>query len=234
VAMRHPVSGAPLRGLLRYWELKLLSLVIAFTLWLFVVGGEKGEIVLSARVEYLNVPSGLMLAGPAPDTVDVQVQGSRSALRRLTSDDFRAQVNVARVGAGDALVALHPDQVLGPRDVTVLRVSPARLRLTLEPVATAEVRVVPQLTGSPEPGYRVARVSVAPPTVEVRGPRSEVASRPRVQTSPIDISGVRGPITRRAELIPAPGAVRLTPRRSVDVTVEVREEPDTHAGRGAR
>src|SRR5207245_6648409 len=105
VAMRHPVSGAPLRGLLRYWELKLLSLVIAFTLWLFVVGGEKGEIVLSARVEYLNVPSGLMLAGPAPDTVDVQVQGSRSALRRLTSDDFRAQVNVARVGAGDALVA---------------------------------------------------------------------------------------------------------------------------------
>jgi len=44
--------------------------------------------VLSARVEYLNVPSGLMLAGPAPDTVDVQVQGNRAALRRLTSDDF--------------------------------------------------------------------------------------------------------------------------------------------------
>ncbi|PYN08292.1 MAG: hypothetical protein DME06_16375 [Candidatus Rokuibacteriota bacterium] len=102
------------------------------------------------------------------------------------------------------------------------------------PAGTAEVRVVPQLTGSPEPGYRVGRVSVAPPTVEVRGPRSEVASRSRVQTSPIDISGVRGPITRRAELIPAPGAVRLTKRRSVDVTVEVREEPDTHAGRGAR
>jgi len=113
-------------------------------------------------------------------------------------------------------------------------VSPARLRLTLEPVATAEVRVVPQLTGAPEPGYRVVRVSVVPPTVEVRGPRSEVASRPPVQTSPIDISGVRGPITRRADLIPAPGAVRLTKRRSVDVTVEVREERDTHAGGGAR
>src|SRR5207245_8607709 len=125
--------------------------------------------------------------------VVLEVRGSRLALGRLAGDGFRAQVNVARVGAGDALVALHPDQVLGPRDVTVLRVSPARLRLTLEPVATAEVRVVPQLTGSPEPGYRVARVSVAPPTVEVRGPRSEVASRPRVQPSPIDISGVRGP-----------------------------------------
>jgi YbbR domain-containing protein len=231
--VRQAVSGALLHGVLRYWELKLLSLVIAFALWLFVVGGEKGEIVLSARVEYLNVPSGLMLAGSAPDTVDVQVQGSRSALRRLTSDDFRAQVDAARVGA-DALVELHPDQVLAPRDVTVLRVSPARLRLTLEPVATAEVRVVPQLTGSPEPGYGVARVSVAPPTVEVRGPRSEVANRPNVQTSPIDISGVRGPITRRAELVPAPGAVRLTKRRSVDVTVEVREERDTHAGGGPR
>src|SRR5947208_16464897 len=106
--MRQAVSGALLHGVLRYWELKLLSLVIAFTLWLFVVGGEKGEIVLSARVEYLNVPSGLMLAGPAPDTVDVQVQGSRSALRRLTPDDFRAPANAAQVGVGDPLAAPHP------------------------------------------------------------------------------------------------------------------------------
>jgi len=226
-------TRARLRGLFEHWELKLLSLCVAFTLWLFVVGGEKGEVVLAAPVEYLNIPSGLILGGSAPDAVDVQVEGLRSALQRLTGDDLRVQVSVARLGPGDAMVPLHPDQVLAPRDVTVLRVSPARIRLVLEPVTTAEVRVVPQLTGSPEPGYRVARVSVEPPTVEVRGPRSEVAGQQDVQTSPIDISGARGPITRRAELIPAPGAVRLTKRRSVDVTVEVREERDMHErGRG--
>src|SRR5437660_12581442 len=108
--MRHPVSGAPLRGLLRYWELKLLSLVIAFTLWLFVVGGEKGEIVLSARVEYLNVPSGLVLAVPPPDTLAVQGQGNRSALRRLAAGGFRAQDAVRRREVAHARQERHDNE----------------------------------------------------------------------------------------------------------------------------
>jgi YbbR domain-containing protein len=212
------------RGIFPRWELKLLSLVIAFTLWLFVAAGERGEMMLAARVEYLNVPSGLMLEGSPPETVDVQVQGLRPALRRLTVDDVRVQVNVARLGPGGAMVPLGPDQVQAPRDVTVLRVNPTRVRLTLERVATGTVRVVPRLTGSPEPGYAVAGVSVAPPTVEVRGPQSEVAGHPAVPTSPVDISGATAPITRRTELAPALGAVRLTTTRSVDVTVDIRDQ----------
>ncbi len=45
-----------MRWALRHWELKLLSLCVAATLWFFVVGAEKSEMMLSARIEYLNVP----------------------------------------------------------------------------------------------------------------------------------------------------------------------------------
>jgi len=213
-----------LRALVRHWELKLLSLVVAVTLWFFVVGGEKSEIMLSARLEYVNLPPGLTLVGPTPETIDVLVQGVRTTLARLTPEDLRAEVNLARLRAGEAVVQLVPDSVLKPRGVSVLRLSPSRVHLALEPIATAEVRVVPRLTGTPEPGYRVGAVSITPPTVEVRGPRSEVASRAEIHTSPIDVSGARGPITRSVALAPAPGAVRLTKTRAVDVTVEIREQ----------
>jgi len=219
--------------LLRNWELKLLALVVAVTLWFFVVGGEKSEIMLPARIEYMNIPSGMMLIGPTPETVDVQLKGLRSSLARLTRDDLRAQVNLARVGPGEAVVQLIPDSVVAPRDVTVLRVSPSRLRVTLEPVATAEVRVVPRVTGVPAPGHVVSRVAVTPPTVGLRGPRTEVEGRTEIQTAPVDVSGARAPVTRAVELAPAPGAVRLT-TRTVEVTVEIREARGMHQRRTVR
>ncbi len=161
--------------------------------------------------------------GPAPETVTVQVQGLRTSLARLTSDDLRAQVTLARLGAGDAVVQVVPESVVAPRNVAVLRVSPSRLRVTLEPIATAEVKVVARVTGTPEPGHVISGVSVRPPVVEVRGPRSEVTSRPEIQTAPVDVSGANAPLTRSVELIPAPGAVRPTRTRSVEVTVEIEE-----------
>jgi hypothetical protein len=42
-------------------------------------------------------------------------------------------VSLAGVRPGEVVVRLVPDQVTAPSGVTVLRVSPSRLRLTLEP-----------------------------------------------------------------------------------------------------
>jgi len=210
--------------ILRHWELKLLSLVAAFALWLFVAAEEKGEVVLSARVEYVHVPGDLLLTAAAPAAVDLQVRGWRSALARLGPDDLRPEVDLAKFGAGDAVAQLLPGDVRAPRDVTVLRVSPSRLHLTLEPVATAEVRVVPRLVGSPEPGFALRGVSVTPAVVEVRGSRSEVLGRSELPTVPVDLSAARGPVRRRVELAPLSGGLRVSGTRTVEVTVDIREE----------
>src|SRR5439155_84684 len=145
-------------------------------------------------------------------------------LARLTPDDLRAEVDLARLGAGEAVIRLNPDNVRTARDVAVLRVSPSRLRVTLEPIETVEVTVAPRLTGRPKPGYVVRGVSVRPPTVTVSGPGSEVARRPEIQTLPIDVSGAQARLTRSVDLAPEPGAVRLSKTRTVEVTVDITEE----------
>lgn len=228
--MSDGAAGQPVSVLLRHWELKLLSVVAALALWLFVAGGEKSELVVPAPVEYANLAPGLALAGRPQETVDVRVRALRTALGRLTPDDLRARVDLARAPGGEAVVELTPDDVRGPRDVTVLAVSPSRLRLRLEPVTTTKVRVEPELVGVPVAGYAVAGVSVRPPVVELSGPRSALTAQTAVRTAPIDVSGARGPVTRSVELEPGPGPVRLTRTRVVTVTVEIREEgsmPDT-------
>src|SRR5438445_506525 len=59
------------RRLLANWELKLLSVVIAFALWLVVVGGGKSQLAVAAVVEYTGLDGDLVLVGRPRDTVDV-------------------------------------------------------------------------------------------------------------------------------------------------------------------
>ncbi len=122
------------------WELKLLSLVAAVILWFLVVSGEKAEVTLSAPLEFASIPPGLELAGEGPRSVDVQVQGLRSALGRLSGEDLRVDVSLAGVGAGESAFRLLPEHVRAPKGVRVLRVSPSRVRLVLEPSIRSERR----------------------------------------------------------------------------------------------
>lgn len=210
-----------------HWELKLLSLVAAAILWFLVVSGEKAEVTLSVPVQFQSIPPGLELVAERPESVDVQVQGLRSTLGRLSGEDLRAAVSLAGVPAGESTFRVLPETIRAPKGVKVLRVTPSRVRLVLERSATAVVPVVARLTGRPPAGYRVSRVSVSPSEIEVRGPRSEIERWKQVATDPIDLSGLRGTITRRASLGAVTNSVRLAGEKGVEVTIEVAEETAT-------
>lgn len=126
-----------MRRLFRQWELKLAAVVLSVALWLFVMTSEKAELVLAAPIEFDEIPAGLVVAGERPVSVDVQLHGLRAVLARLGRDEVRARVSLAGVRPGEVEVRLVPDQIAAPSGVTVLRVSPSRLRLTLKPGRTA-------------------------------------------------------------------------------------------------
>lgn len=212
-----------MKWLTTHWELKLLSLLGATLLWGFVVGGEKSEVVLPVPVEFSGVPAGLELTTGHPDSVDVQLRGLRVQLMRLRGDALRVQVPLSGARAGDTIHRLLPEHVRVPAGVEVVRITPSRLRVVLETVESATLKVVPRLTGTPPPRFVLREVRVTPPEVEVRGPRSEVRGLRQVETEPIDLSSLRGPVRRSVPLAGPGGSVRLVGGRTAEVTLEVVE-----------
>ncbi len=209
------------RFLTAHWELKLLSLLAAALLWGFVVGGEQAEIVLTAPLEFVGIPPGLELTGENPDSVDVQLRGLRVQLLRLRGEALRVQVPLAGARPGETTLRLLPDRVRVPAGVRVVRITPARLRVVLEALESATVKVMPRLTGSPPAGFVLKEVVVSPPVVEVRGPRSEVRSLRQVETEPIDLSALRGPLRRSVPLANPGGSVRVVGNGMAQVTLEI-------------
>ncbi len=224
-----------LRFLTRHWELKLIAVVIAFTLWFFVATSERSQVELATSVEYVGLAPHLVLVAGQRESVDVEVRAIRSVVARLSPETVRVRADLTGLEAGESIVQLTPSDVQAPPGATVIRIAPARLQLTVAPAATGAVTVVPQVRGQPAAGYAIQRVSVEPPSVRIKGPRSTIETRGEVSTLPIDVSGSRRTVAQSVGLM-LPASTYSTREGTVRVTVEIAEDgmSEQHGPRDGR
>jgi len=209
----------------RNWELKLLALALAISLWVFVVSAEKAEMVVSVPLELHSLPSGLEVVKERPENVEVQVTGLRANLARLGNERLRARLSLAGVQPGDVVLRIGPEQLELPRGVTATRINPATVRVAVDASRWTRVRVLPRLTGAVAPGHRLAAVTVVPEEIEIIGPASQVERVGQVFTEPVDISGESGRMERTVSIVPLGDDVRLSGPRTARVVVEVAATP---------
>jgi YbbR domain-containing protein len=222
-----------LRAFSAHWELKLVALAVAFTLWFYVATSDRSQLAVAAPVEYVGLAPTLVLVSGQRESIDVEVRAIRSVVARLGPETVRARVDVAGLQEGESMVQLTPDDVQVPPGATVTRITPSRIAVALEAAATNDVKVVPQVRGTPPPGFTIRRVEVEPPRVSIKGPRATIESRGEVPTLPIDVSGSRRTVTQSVGLL-LPAATYLTRERTVRVTVEIAEEPMSQSQQGSR
>lgn len=171
---------------------KLLSIVLAVAAWWYVQGGQDSEARVRVEVNW-SLPKGLIPTEAPPSVVFVEVKGSRSATRRAQRAAMAIVADLSTVKAGEQTIDFETLPMTGlPRGVTVLRTTPAVLRIVLDEPATRKLRVAPVLLGEPSEGFAVMEATVEPSTVLVRGPRSMMAGLREVPTRPIDVTTLRG------------------------------------------
>lgn len=212
-----------LRLVTENWELKLVAVIVACTVWFFVATSDHSQLALAAPVEYVGLAPSLVVVAGQRDSVDVEVRAVRSVVARLSPETVRIRVDLKGIEEGESVVELTPSDVQIPPGAAVTRITPTRLHLIAAPAGTATVTVVPHIRGVPAAGYAVQRVVVEPPTVRITGPRSTIETRGEVSTLPIDVSGSRRSVSHSVGLM-LPAATYLTRERTVRVTVEIAED----------
>jgi hypothetical protein len=128
------------RGVLEHWQLKVLSLVFAVALWAVVASEDRGEAVFTVPLDVTGLPAGLEVVSLGVEAVDVRVQGLRHLLARLQEQNMRAEVELRTARPGDAMLAIRPEDVVVPRGVQVVRVTPSRVRVTVDSIQARRAR----------------------------------------------------------------------------------------------
>ena len=70
------------------WTWKLLSLVFALILWMFIMGERRLEVGYRVPLELQNIPQGLMIANEVPTSASVRISGPRALQVNLSPSDI--------------------------------------------------------------------------------------------------------------------------------------------------
>lgn len=167
--------------------------------------------------------AGYQVLEPVTEPTEVLVGGPQEILNRID------QV-VARITLKDneqsfrATVPLQIEDAMGAGLGDWLQLTPATVEVVVPVVREMPSRVLPvrvKMAGEPAPGFRVSRLTVIPPEVEVFGPDFQLAQLEELVSDPVDISGARA--DRRARLhFSLPSGVEMAPV-VVEAVIEIQD-----------
>ncbi|MCC3380259.1 YbbR-like domain-containing protein [Paenibacillus farraposensis] len=177
---------------------KILSLAIAVMLWGMVhldAGTPSSTLTVSYNNKVIdNVgiqASGLddskyVLSTMDTDHVRMEVRGQRSVLTSFFADNYKAKLNLSGLGAGTRTLLLEPEL---PDGVELVSMIPNRVTVTIEEKQTKSfnVSVVPK--GNPDTGLQLGEPVIAPQTVKVTLPKSQLSTVTAVQGA-VDTEGI--------------------------------------------
>lgn len=119
------------QGLVHNISLKLLALLLAVALWLLATGARDSERDFSIPLSLRNLPAGLAVAGPVPETVEVTVTGPKFRLLGLRAEAISLSLDLRNLREGTVTFSGMEKRLRIPPGITVMRLYPAVVDVTL-------------------------------------------------------------------------------------------------------
>lgn len=202
-------------------SIKLLSVFLALLLWVYVTNEQNpvSERVFNVSLQNVGMPSQMVASG-LPSAVSIRVQSTRGQVSVLSPRDFKATIDLSRVGVGENDL---PISVSAPPGVTVVQFNPQRVNVMVDRVVTKEVPVQVITRGIPAQNWASAKPVARPATVTAKGPQKVLNNLNEMEVV-VDVQAAAGDVEKTVTLPVPRGGVTLTPP-TVKVLVPIAQLP---------
>ncbi len=211
--------------LIRNIPLKIASLFIALVLAYAVQRASNLSVVsLFVPLEVKNTPDDRVVVKPTKRGAQVTIKGPSFIVGPLAAAPPPIRVKLPD-GVGDrASITLRAADLSLPPTLEVLSIEPSQIEFVLEPLERQELRVAVPRIGQLSQELVLEAIEVSPPSIIVRGARSELKGLKTIETEPIDLGSMSSSKEISLSLRSIGGAV--TPElKSVIARVTIGEQP---------
>jgi len=183
----------------------LLAFLLALVVWVSAIISTDPDLEAvyprAVPLEVLSMDPAYLQVAKIPPTVRVTVNAPQSIWGQINvnQDAVRAWIDLSGKGEGRHMVPVKAQVLLTPSQV--VRIEPAEVEVTLEPLVTRVFPIHINVSGDPALGYRKGTVLSDPSNVTVSGPRSLENSVVGVQVA-LDISGANDTVKKTVPVQP--------------------------------
>ncbi len=209
------------------WLLKLISLVLAVVLWYFVGGEDRVDKNVMIPIEIINLPRDLVISNQFKKEIEVTVSGPRSLILEMSSRAITRQVDLSSATPGTMVIENDNDHIPVPRGITVQRVQPSSIILSLDKLIQKQFPISARTVGKVADGYYIKQLKMDPDVITIAGPLTILSQFDELFTKAINLTGVKESIQLQVPLELESAIVELIGETSVTADLTVAPETVT-------
>lgn len=202
--------------------LKIVSVLIALGMWLVVVAGHEEMKEMTVPVKLINVPKDYIAMSDYTN-VTITIKGAARLLQGLENSDVLLNIDVASFPEGHSIRKILPADFKTPLRMEVVDVKPNSLIVTIDKLASKEVRVLPSVIGDVDSGYKVENITLKPNTAVITGASSVVSHLENISTMQINLSDRSENFALNVSMKEYNGITKIEPDM-VEVRVKLKEK----------
>jgi YbbR domain-containing protein len=218
--LKRRYSPAALRDRLQQnLGLRIISLLLAISLWVFVNAGQHNSVKsFNIPVSYRGLPPDFVITNQHPDFIKIQLSGPQTLLSLVDPSRLTLRFDLSGVGVGQASFKVGPDSFNVPRGTAVTSILPSQLVLDIDKIIMRDLPVHVVTSGTPADGYQISSIEAMPSRVQVRAPSRKFVNLEAVGTDIVDVAGITADTERIAAITSPGGIIRVEP---TEVTVKI-------------
>lgn len=172
-------------------------MLILMWMWPYTTMTETDIVV---PIQFGKTAAGFTIAEADPKSIEVRVRGPEKILKTLSRHRLSYKLDLSQAGAGLLSYPVELNRIDLPRRVKIVTKKQAVVMVRIEMEITKQAAVKLVLSGKPAPGFAVADAVLRPQNVFLRGPASVLKDFVRVDSKPIDVSGLTESVKREIVL----------------------------------
>lgn len=202
---------------------KLISLVIAVLLWLYVNYKKLPERSFTIPIALNSMPKELSLMESYINVVKVKIKGPEDVIQTYLPAHFSAYVDLKKAGRGQNYLPVKVQTLKKNKRLRIVSILPSEIAVSLDKFIMKELPVSPVIVNTPAEGYVRSEETYYPKNITVKGPARIVGEMNALLTKPVDIGGVTGSIYKEVELDLPNEFITPYDFKTVHVSVKIRE-----------
>ncbi|MBU1564040.1 MAG: hypothetical protein KJ630_00255 [Proteobacteria bacterium] len=215
------------RLLSKDWLLKFVSLFLAVVLWYFVGGEDRIDKNVMVPIEIINLPRDLVISNQFKKEIEVTVSGPRSLILEMATRAVTRQVDLSTATPGTMVIENDNKHIPVPRGITVQRVQPSSIILSLDKLIQKQFPVEARTIGRVAQGYTVKSLKIDPEVITITGPYTSLSQVDHLFTKVISLDGVKQSMQLQVPLQLETAIVELIGETSVTADIMVGLETET-------
>ncbi len=210
-------------ALTKNWLLKLLSLIIGASLWYFVVGEDRVDLIVTIPLELRNLPTDLVIANQYKKDIEVALSGPRRLIQDMRQQNISLPIDLSTAQPGAMVIQNEADAIPLPQGIVVQRVQPATLTLLVDRLVQKDFPITPVTKGKVAAGYRLESLSLKPTHITVTGPQTVLEKEQGLNTSLIELEGLNASTTMQVHLDLNEALIKLIGETVIEARVALKE-----------